>query len=147
MKGLLQIATFVNDNYVLLIAILMVILGIVFKVKKFISQDREAQKEQLKDSVDNMLEYVKSILKNLVTDAENAYGPGTGPIKKSYVYKELIKLFPSLEDYIIDGDIASEVIGELIDEAVDTLNKSAKKNPDIGAIFNQTDNVEEETEE
>ena len=38
--------------------------------------------------------------------------------------------------YIIDGDITIEIIGDLIDEAVDTLNKSAKRNTDIGELFN-----------
>ena len=72
----------------------------------------------------------------MVVKAEKIYGPGTGVIKKSYVYRELIKIVPSLEEYIIDGDITIKVIGDLIDDAVDALNKSAKKNSDIGEIFN-----------
>ena len=72
----------------------------------------------------------------MVTKAEKTYGFGTGAIKKSFVYKELLRLIPSLEGYIIDGDITIEIIGDLIDEAVDALNKSAKRNTDIGELFN-----------
>lgn len=136
MKSILAIGKFINDNYLTIIAMIMIIVGIVVKVKKFINQDREAQKEQLKDSIDNVLAFIKVILNDLVTKAEKTYGSGTGAIKKSFVYKELLRLIPSLEEYIIDGDITIEIIGDLIDEAVDTLNKSAKRNTDIGELFN-----------
>ena len=136
MKGIINIANFISDNYITILALILIIVGIVVKVKKFFSQDREAQKEQLKDSVNNVLEYIKVVLNDLVVKAEKIYGPGTGVIKKSYVYRELIKIVPSLEEYIIDGDITIKVIGDLIDDAVDALNKSAKKNSDIGEIFN-----------
>lgn len=136
MKSILAIGKFINDNYLTIIAMIMIIVGIVVKVKKFINQDREAQKEQLKDSIDNVLAFIKVILNDLVTKAEKTYGSGTGAIKKSFVYKELLRLIPSLEGYIIDGDITIEIIGDLIDEAVDTLNKSAKRNTDIGELFN-----------
>ena len=137
MKSILAIGKFINDNYLTIIAMIMIIVGIVVKVKKFINQDREAQKEQLKDSIDNVLAFIKVILNDLVTKAEKTYGSGTGAIKKSFVYKELLRLIPSLEEYIIDGDITIEIIGDLIDEAVDTLNKSAKRNTDIGELFNR----------
>ena len=136
MKSILAIGKFINDNYLTIIAMIMIIVGIVVKVKKFINQDREAQKEQLKDSIDNVLAFIKVILNDLVTKAEKTYGSGTGAIKKSFVYKELLRLIPSLEGYIIDGDITIEIIGDLIDEAVDALNKSAKRNTDIGELFN-----------
>ena len=136
MKSILAIGKFINDNYLTIIAMIMIIVGIVVKVKKFINQDREAQKEQLKDSIDNVLAFIKVILNDLVTKAEKTYGFGTGAIKKSFVYKELLRLIPSLEGYIIDGDITIEIIGDLIDEAVDALNKSAKRNTDIGELFN-----------
>ena len=136
MKSILAIGKFINDNYLTIIAMIMIIVGIVVKVKKFINQDREAQKEQLKDSIDNVLAFIKVILNDLVTKAEKTYGSGTGAIKKSFVYKELLRLIPSLEEYIIDGDITIEIIGDLIDEAVDELNKSAKRNTDIGELFN-----------
>lgn len=136
MKSILAIGKFINDNYLTIIAMIMIIVGIVVKVKKFINQDREAQKEQLKDSIDNVLAFIKVILNDLVTKAEKTYGSGTGAIKKSFVYKELLRLIPSLEEYIIDGDITIEIIGDLIDEAVDALNKSAKRNTDIGELFN-----------
>ena len=123
MKGIINIANFISDNYVTILALILIIVGIVVKVKKFFSQDREAQKEQLKDSVNNVLEYIKVVLNDLVVKAEKIYGPGTGVIKKSYVYRELIKIVPSLEEYIIDGDITIKVIGDLIDDAVDALNK------------------------
>ena len=137
MKSILAIGKFINDNYLTIIAMIMIIVGIVVKVKKFINQDREAQKEQLKDSIDNVLAFIKVILNDLVTKAEKTYGSGTGAIKKSFVYKELLRLIPSLEGYIIDGDITIEIIGDLIDEAVDELNKSAKRNTDIGELFNR----------
>ena len=136
MKGIINIANFISDNYITILALILIIVGIVVKVKKFFSQDREAQKEQLKDSVNNVLEYIKVVLNDLVVKAEKIYGPGTGVIKKSYVYRELIQIVSSLEEYIIDGDITIKVIGDLIYDAVDTLNKSAKKNSDIGEIFN-----------
>ena len=144
MKGIINIANFISDNYITILALILIIVGIVVKVKKFFSQDREAQKEQLKDSVNNVLEYIKVVLNDLVVKAEKIYGPGTGVIKKSYVYRELIKIVPSLEEYIIDGDITIKVIGDLIDDAVDALNKSAKKNSDIGEIFNH-EAIEEKT--
>ena len=144
MKGIINIANFISDNYITILALILIIVGIVVKVKKFFSQDREAQKEQLKDSVNNVLEYIKVVLNDLVVKAEKIYGPGTGVIKKSYVYRELIKIVPSLEEYIIDGDITIKVIGDLIDDAVDALNKSAKKNSDIGEIFNH-EHIEKKT--
>ena len=137
MKSILAIGKFINDNYLTIIAMIMIIVGIVVQVKQFINQDREAQKEQLKDSIDNVLAFIKVILNDLVTKAEKTYGSGTGAIKKSFVYKELLRLIPSLEGYIIDGDITIEIIGDLIDEAVDELNKSAKRNTDIGELFNR----------
>ena len=144
MKGIINIANFISDNYITILALILIIVGIVVKVKKFFSQDREAQKEQLKDSVNNVLEYIKVVLNDLVVKAEKIYGPGTGVIKKSYVYRELIKIVPSLEEYIIDGDITIKVIGDLIDDAVDALNKSTKKNSDIKEILNH-EHIEEKT--
>ena len=144
MKGIINIANFISDNYITILALILIIVGVAVKVKKFFSQDREAQKEQLKDSVNNILEYIKVVLNDLVVKAEKIYGSGTGVIKKSYVYRELIKIVPSLEEYIIDGDITIKVIGDLIDDAVDALNKSAKKNSDIGEIFNH-EPIEEKT--
>ena len=85
MKGIINIANFISDNYITILALILIIVGIVVKVKKFFSQDREAQKEQLKDSVNNVLEYIKVVLNDLVVKAEKIYGPGTGVIKKSYV--------------------------------------------------------------
>lgn len=143
MKGLINICNFVNDNYITILALILIVVGIVVKVKKFFTQDRAAQKEQLKDSVGNVLLYIKAVLDDIVTNAERIYGSGTGPIKKSHVYKELIKLIPSLEEYIIDGDITTELIGSLIDDAVEALNKSAKKNSNIGEIFNSKETSEE----
>lgn len=143
MKGLINICNFVNDNYITILALILIVVGIVVNVKKFFAQDRAAQKEQLKDSVGNVLLYIKAVLNDMVANAERIYGSGTGPIKKSHVYKELIKLIPSLEEYIIDGDITTELIGGLIDDAVDALNKSAKKNSNIGEIFNSKETSEE----
>ena len=48
MKGIINIANFISDNYITILALILIIVGIVVKVKKFFSPDGEAQQEQLK---------------------------------------------------------------------------------------------------
>ena len=92
----------------------------------------------------NITKYINECLKHLVTQAEQKYGDGTGKIKRSEVFRELLKLFPSLEDYIIDGDITTEVIGDLIDEAVDYMNELSCTNDKVAQTFrsNQPEQLE-----
>lgn len=135
MKTSVQIAQFISDNYMSIILIAVIAIGIVVKVKKFLNQSAEVKKQQLKDEVTNITNYIKACLKDLVTKAEQKYGDGTGEIKRSEVYRELLRLIPSLENYIIDGDITTAIIGNLIDEAVDYMNRLSDSNPKIAETF------------
>lgn len=144
MESVNAIITWLSDNYVLVIAMVLAAMGLVIKTVKFFRQSEEDQKAQLKAEVDNIIDYIKRCLESLVTEAELKYGSGTGQIKKSEVYQRLLQLIPSLEQYILDGDIAAEVIGELIDEAVSTLNKVAKKNQSVQEIFKSDDIIVED---
>ena len=144
MKSLVQVLQFINDNYMLILTCLAIIVGIFVKVWKFHKQSTQAKKEALKDEITNITKYINECLKHLVTQAEQKYGDGTGKIKRSEVFRELLKLFPSLEDYIIDGDITTEVIGDLIDEAVDYMNELSCTNDKVAQAFksNQPEQLE-----
>ena len=137
MKGITTILQFISEEYMLILAIGFIIFGIYLKVKRFMNQSAEVKKQQLRDEVTNVTTYIKACLKELVTAAEQKYGSGTGEIKRADVYRELLKLIPSLEDYIIDGDITTAVIGNLIDEAVDYMNGLAKSNDDVASTFSK----------
>ena len=139
MKSLVLVLQFINDNYMLILTCLAIIVGIFVKVWKFHKQSNQA-----KDEITNITRYINECLKHLVTQAEQKYGDGTGKIKRSEVFRELLKLFPSLEDYIIDGDITTEVIGDLIDEAVDYMNELSCTNDKVAKTFrsNQPEQLE-----
>ena len=137
MKGLVHILQFISEQYALILALFFVGFGIYLKVRRFVNQSAEAKKRQLKDEVENVLAYIKACLKELVTAAEQKYGSGTGEIKRSEVYRELLKLIPSLEDYIIDGDITTSFIGNLIDDAVDHMNGLARSNNNVASTFSK----------
>lgn len=61
--------------------------------------------------------HIAGFLLELVREAENTYGSGTGAVKKAYVCEVIYNMLPSLAKLLIP----QKIINKLIDAAADEL--------------------------
>lgn len=133
MKSVLLALKFVYENLPLLMASGAVCFGIVLKVRKFLRMSKEQKVEQLKAQAEKIVELVKKQLLSIVSKAEKEWGGGTGSIKKSWVWEQLIAQYGKLMEFIETGFIDKQLIDDLIEAAVDELNAQKEKNGKIAA--------------
>ena len=121
MKGILNTLNMVYENLPMLLAIGAVGSGIVLRIRRFLRMAKEEKAELLKEQSEKIVELVKAQLLALVSKAESKWGGGTGKIKKSEVWEQLLAQCGKVADYIELGLIDKQLVDDLIDEAVEGM--------------------------
>ena len=117
MKVLLFIARYWQDILVVTLLGVSVVTGL----NKWVKKNGPIFKEM---SAAEKIAYITRLLQNLVpialvlvTDAEIAYGGGTGQLKRSYVIDELYKRIPDEYKKYITEDNLDSIINKALEEA------------------------------
>ena len=117
MKVLLFIARYWQDILVIILLAVSVVTGL----NKWVKKNGPIFKEM---SAAEKIAYITRLLQNLVpialvlvTDAEIAYGGGTGQLKRSYVIDELYKRIPDEYKKYITEDNLDSIINKALEEA------------------------------
>ena len=126
MKNAALILKTIYDNLPMILTIIAIVAGIGIKVRNFLKQSKEDQKKQLQEQADKVVELVKESLLSIVSKAEKEWGSGTGTIKKSWVWEQLQAQQQKLTEYISEGLIDKDMVDDLIEAAVEELNKNQK---------------------
>lgn len=127
MKNMMIFLKAVYDNIPMIIAIAVMIFGIAMKVRRFFKQSKEDQTKQLQEQADKIMSMIRKNLLSMVTDAEKDWGAGTGVIKKSKVWEQLMKN-QQLQEFIKLGLIEETAVDQLIEDAVEQLHAIIEKN-------------------
>lgn len=133
MKNLLIALQAIYENLPLIFAIIAVIIGIVFRVRRFMRLTAEQKKALLQEQADKVVDLIRQQMLSLVTKAEKEWGSGTGKVKKSWVWEQLASQYSALMEYIESGLIDRAVIDTLIEEAVSELQHLRATNADVAA--------------
>ena len=128
MKNMIAALQCVYDNLPMVLTMIAIAAGIGIKVKNFLKQSEEEKKKQLEEQAEKVVELVKKELISLVSKAEKQWGGGTGTIKKSWVWEQIQAQQQKITEYIADGLIDEKMIDDLIETAVDELNKMLQSN-------------------
>lgn len=122
LNGIVNFLMFINDNWVSIVVLVGVVIGIVQKVITFvkINQDKkvEVAKAQAKETILHMVE-----------QAETEYSAWNkaGQIKRSEVVGKIYKEYPVLSK-VIDQEKMIAWIDETIDSSLVTLREVLKEN-------------------
>lgn len=138
MKNILTVVQAVYENLPIILAIIVAIIGIALRVKRFLRLTKEQKKEMLQQQADKVMELIKQQLLSIVTKAEKEWGGGTGKIKKSWVWEQLAAQYASLMQYVESGLIHKDTIDALIEEAVAELEHLRNTNDKVAAVVEPT---------
>ncbi len=118
-KNFLQL---LNENWITILCIVGLIVGIVKKTKDYFSKNNEERIEIAKKQIHEL------ILK-VISDAENEYSDWSkaGSIKRSQAIKEIYEKYPILSK-AIDQDALVDWIDTEINNALKTLREIVKEN-------------------
>ena len=139
MTNVLKVLQFIYDNLPMLLAIGAVSIGIAVKIKQFMKLSKEEKEAQLKAQGEQIVALLKKQLLAVVTKAEKEWGGGTGTIKKAWVWEQLTIQYNRLMEFIESGIIDKELVDDLIEAAVDELNKQLTKNTKVAAAVEKTE--------
>jgi len=118
-----------HDVFVVIILVISVVTGIIQWIKKKGPIFASMSTAEKMAYVTRLLTNLVPIALVLVTDAEVAYGGGTGKLKRSYVIDELYKRIPDEYKKYITEDNLDTVLNKALDEAkvLWESNESLKK--------------------
>lgn len=108
------------QNYKLILGVIVLLVAIGFATYKFITQPTSKQKEQ-----------IKVVLLSMVIYAEKEFSSGTGKLKLSYVYSELVTKLPYLRY------VPFYVIESLINETLEEMRHLLETNPKVAQLVNK----------
>jgi len=122
LDGIYNFLTYVNDNWTMIAAIIVLALAIFKKAKDFFSKSQEEQIAIAKAQI-------KEIMLRLVTEAECDYYEWikSGEIKRAQVIDEIFAMYPILSKVTNQAEIIAW-IDEAIDEALKTMRKIFEEN-------------------
>lgn len=122
LDGVYNFLTYVNDNWTMIAAIIVLVLAIYKKAKEFFSKSQEEQIAIAKAQI-------KEIMLRLVTEAECDYYEWikSGEIKRAQVIDEIFAMYPILSKVTNQAEIIAW-IDEAIDEALKTMRKIFEEN-------------------
>lgn len=135
MKGVLNVLNAVYENLPMLLAIGAVGTGIALRIRRFMRMEKEEKAALLKEQSEKIVELVKAQLLALVSKAESKWGGGTGKIKKSEVWEQLLAQCGKVADYIELGLIDKQLVDDLIDEAVEGMQHIIDTNKAAAAVI------------
>ena len=130
MKAIINFLNFLCENWMLILAVFMAIGGILIKTRKWLSMSNDAKRKAA-------IEAVRRSMLALVTAAEQAYGSGTGLIKRSQVLEKIFTQYPVLADAVNITE-TTVMLDEMIDEALVDLRELFESNEKFYDIINNT---------
>lgn len=130
MNGITNFLTFLNDNWTLIIACVAAIGGIVAKTVNWFKSNKQDRRK-------SAIEAVRRSMLALVTEAEQAYGAGTGTVKRSQVLERIFAQHPILAQ-AVNIEETTNMLDEMIDEALKELRKLLEDNEAFYDIINNT---------
>lgn len=121
MEGIKNFLTFINENWMNIIVIFGLIVGLYQKIKNYIKLTNEEKIELAKKQI-------QEYMLKLVSDAEENYEAWeeAGSIKRSEVITRIFKEYPILSK-VADQDELIKWIDEQIDAALPTLRELWEK--------------------
>lgn len=128
MEGIKNFLTFINENWMNIIVIFGLIVGLYQKVKNYIKLTNEEKIELAKKQI-------QEYMLKLVSDAEENYEAWeeAGSIKRSEVITRIFKEYPILSK-VADQDELIKWIDEQIDAALPTLRELWEKKQEKAKI-------------
>lgn len=116
MKNIINILTFVYDNFVSILVCIGLIIGIASKIRNFLLKSNEEKVKIAKRQI-------HEIMLKMVSDAECDYDEWNkaGEIKRSQVIKKIYEMYPILSKVVNQDELTSWIDAE-IDSALPTLN-------------------------
>ena len=117
MKGIINLLSFINENWTSITVIIGLILLLYVKLKKYLNLSRE-------EKIKSALILVKNELPKLMSDAEIEWSgyKKSGEIKKSEVLGKIFEKYPELYD-VINQDKIIDMIDKMIDEVKPTIDR------------------------
>lgn len=127
LNGIYNFLNFLNNNWTMICAIIVLILAIINKAKRFFGKSKEDQLNIAKAQI-------KEVMLRLVTEAEGDYYEwiSAGAVKRSQVIDEIFAMYPILSKVSDQKDIIAW-IDAAIDEALKTMRKIIEENKDSKA--------------
>lgn len=122
LNGIYNFLNFLNNNWTMICAIIVLILAIINKAKRFFGKSKEDQLNIAKAQI-------KEVILRLVTEAEGDYYEwiSAGAVKRSQVIDEIFAMYPILSKVSDQKDIIAW-IDSAIDEALKTMRKIIEEN-------------------
>lgn len=122
LDGIYNFLNFVNNNWTMIFAIIVLIIAIGKKAVEFFSKSQDEQLEIAKAQI-------KEVMLRLVTEAECDYYEWvkSGEIKRAQVIDEVFAMYPILSKVTNQADVIAW-IDEAIDEALKTMRKIFEEN-------------------
>lgn len=122
MKGLENFLRFINEHYVTIMVCIGLIIGIIQKIKTFLSKSDEEKIEIAKKQI-------RETMLKMITSAEIDFEQWNkaGEIKRAQVVEEIYSKYRILEKAISQEELIAW-IDEQINESLKTLRKIVKEN-------------------
>lgn len=122
MNGIYNFLSFVDANWTMICAIIVLFLAIRKKAMTFFSKSQEEQLAIAKAQI-------KEVMLRLVTEAEQDYYTWTsaGAVKRSQVIDQVFEMYPILSKVTNQDEIIT-FIDEAIDEALKSMRKIFEEN-------------------
>lgn len=122
LDGIYNFLSFINNNWTMIVTVLVLILAIAKKAKEFFEKSQEEQLAIAKAQI-------KEVMLRLVTEAETDYYTwiSAGAVKRSQVIDQVFEMYPILSKVSNQEEIIA-FIDEAIDEALKTMRKIFEEN-------------------
>ena len=122
LNGIYNFLNFLNNNWTMICAIVVLALAITKKAKEFFSKSQNEQLAIAKAQI-------KEVMLRLVTEAESDYYTwiSAGAVKRSQVIDEIFAMYPILSKVSNQEEIIAW-LDDTIDEALKTMRKIFEEN-------------------
>lgn len=116
LNGIKNFLEFVDANWMNLVIIAGLLIGLYKKVSNYLKKSNEEKVEIAKHQI-------REIMLKMISDAECDYDEWNkaGAIKRSQVIKKIYEMYPILSKVVNQAEL-TEWIDEQIDDSLDTLN-------------------------
>lgn len=128
LNGIYNFLNFLNNNWTMICAIVVLILAIVKKAAGFFDKSKDEQLAIAKAQI-------KEVMLRLVTEAEGDYFEwiSAGAVKRSQVIDEIFAMYPILSKVSNQEEIIVW-IDEAIDDALKTMRKIIEENKEAKTV-------------
>lgn len=138
MKSIFNLLEFLNENWSMILAILVLLFALYMKIKAVVTKWREMTEEEKQKEIEAQIKKAKQAIANyilsLVATAEVDWtGSGLGPIKRAQVIEKIYKEYPVLLE-VVDQEELLLFIDEHIDLALETVRERLRKEAESEVI-------------